>query len=228
MRLLLKAFLIVFCTITTSTAQETRQISITGSGEIAARPDLATVTIGVSITDRTAGAALGENSKRMRELLSVLGGAGVAEKDMQTTSLSLQPRWEQRNSSNAAPRITGYMAQNMVTVRIRKLDELGAVLDLVTKSGANRIQQISFGIANPEPLLNQARKRAVADARAKAELYAKAAGVSLGPVLTITEGGSNPAPYARGRAQMEASMAVPIAEGEVALSARINITYQLN
>jgi len=202
---------------------------VAGLGEISARPDLATITIGVSITDRTAGSALSENSKRMSELFAVLEAANVAQKDIQTTSLTLQPRWDQRNNQNNPPRIIGYTAQNLLSVRVRKLDDLGAVLDRVTQSGANRIQNISFGIANPKPLLDEARKRAVADAHAKADLYATAAGVTLGEVQSITESGaSRPPAYARGQARMEAAMSVPIAEGEVGLSAQISIVFALD
>ncbi len=227
MRLLIGVLLSVLWAEVAIAQNQPRHISVTGHGKIAVVPDMARVSIGVEITSRKAGDALRENSDRIFALMDVLDQAGVEKRDIRTTQLNLHPRWEQRNTSGAAPSIIGYTAQNILQVRIRKIDQLGEVLNEVTKSGANRINQISFSVADPAPLLKEARLRAIADARAKAELYANAAGAVLGEVLTITEGQSGARSVAHATSRMESAMAVPVAEGEVSHSAQIQVTYSL-
>lgn len=227
MRAILSIFLLIAVSSTAQAEEIKRFITVTGLGEIAAAPDMARVNLGVEVTSRTAGDALAENSKRVTALIDVLRAAGIAEKDMQTTQLNLHPRWEQRNNSGTPPRVIGYTAQNMLQLRIRAIDQLGEVLDQVTRAGSNRINHIGFELSDPAPLLDEARRQAVANARHKAELLAGAAGVVLGDVISINEGGarSNPAP--RAHARMEAAMAVPIAEGEISTRASVTIVYEL-
>jgi uncharacterized protein len=202
------------------------QITVTGDGRVEAAPDLATITIGVTTQGKTAAEAMEANSAALSVVLANLRATGVADRDLQTSGLSLNPVWSNYASSQA-PQITGFQAMNMLTVRVRALDTLGDVLDAAVKDGANTLNGLAFGVDNPAPLLDEARTRAVADARRKAEVLAAAAGVTLGRILTIGEGGGgSPMPQYR----MEASMAadsVPVAQGEVSLSANVAVVWEI-
>ncbi|MCP5072642.1 MAG: SIMPL domain-containing protein [Rhodobacteraceae bacterium] len=204
------------------------ELIVIGRGSAVATPDMATVTLGVSVFERTAAQALRDNSRDMTSVLKLLTEAGVEDRDMQTSQLNLRPRWSNRSSTSNQPEIVGYEASNTVVVRVRKLDELGEILDQIAQAGANRIQSIGFGLQDPHPSQNAARVDAIRDARAKAELYTEAAGVELGAVILISEAGtSSPRPqFARMEAAM-ASDAVPIARGETEISAQITMVFEL-
>lgn len=201
------------------------QITVTGEGRVDARPDMASISIGVTTQARTAAEAMAQNSAQLALVLENLRGAGIADADLQTSNLSLNPNWTQSSAGQAE--INGYVASNQLSVRVRALDRLGQVLDAAVKDGANTLNGISFGLADPEPALNEARKRAVADARARADLLTQAAGVGLGAVLSITEGGGMGAQpmFRMERAAMGDS--VPVAEGEVTMSATVTLVWQL-
>lgn len=200
-----------------------RQITVTGTGVISAAPDMALVRLGVTREARTASQAMSAASEAVAAVLESIAQAGIAPKDVQTASLGLSPVWDRGNTN--PPRVRGYMASNNLTVRVRDLDGLGALLDVVISDGANALNGLSFSLAEPGPMQTEARASAVRDARSKAETLAKAAEVTLGPVLTINEGGGSiaPAPMMRG-AMMEAS-AVPIAEGEVDVRVTVSVAY---
>ncbi|MCB1403368.1 MAG: SIMPL domain-containing protein, partial [Rhodobacteraceae bacterium] len=121
---------------------------------------------------------------------AALEAAGIDRADVQTSRLSLDSIWENR-SDGGTPKVVGFQASNMVTVTVRDIDRLGAVVDAVAAAGGNRIFGVDFAVDEPRAQIDAARERAVADARAKAELYAGAAGVALGPVLSISEGGGS-------------------------------------
>lgn len=201
------------------------QITVTGEGRVAAAPDLATVTIGVTTRGKTAAEAMAANSAALAGVLANLRAAGIADRDLQTTGLSLNPVWSNLATSQA-PEVTGFEAANMLTVRVRALDGLGEVLDVAVRDGANTLNGLSFGVDDPAPLLDEARARAVADARRRAEVLARAAGVTLGRVLTISEGGAAPMPLYRMDASV-ASEAVPVAEGEVSVGATVAIVWEI-
>ena len=229
----MRSFLMIFMILVTSgalTAQETeRRMALTGVGQVFVSPDMATVSVGVSSIDEKASVAMRINSAAMNKVFAHLKEAGIEPRDIQTSQLSLNPRWERRNNNNNPPRIVGYEALNTVIVRVRDLGAVGAILDILTQTGANRINQISFGIQKPRPHKDEARRLAVADARTKAELYAQAAGVELGPIISISENGSNPQPRAMARmgvASMEAST-VPVAAGEMGLRATVTLVFAL-
>ena len=156
----------------------------------------------------------------------MLAAAGVASADMQTSNLSLSPLWDNsRNSSPGnRPEITGYLASNMITVRVRRLDDLGEILDTVVESGANAFQGLSFGLQNPRPAQDAARLAAVQEAMRKAALYAGAAGLTLGPVLELNETG-DAAPRPAELARMAMSEAVPVARGEVSVRAQVSMVF---
>jgi uncharacterized protein len=210
-------------------AQESPAVlTMRGAGHVAVPPDTASVSVGVEVKAPTADRALRLNSARMAEILSLLQDRGVKKNDIQTSQFALHPQWSDQSSSYNKPLvITGFVVTNVVDVRVRDLDRLGVVLDSLTKAGANRIQAVRFAITDPGPHLDQARNLAVAEARRKAVLVAKAAGVTLGRILSIDEtGGAAPRPNMRAAAAF-ASDAVPIAEGELTLSAEVTIRFAI-
>jgi len=199
-------------------------ITVTGEGVIEAVPDVATLTIGVTTQGVTAAEALASNTAALNAVLARLTAAGIAPRDLQTSNLSLNPNWTGYDS--AAPTISGYVASNMLTVRVRALDSIGAVLDAAVADGANTLNGLTFGLADPTPALNEARKEAVADARAKAELLAAAAGVELGRILSISEAYANTAPMPMFKAEASAG-AVPVVGGELGLTAAVTVLYEI-
>ena len=207
-------------------AEEVRapMINVTGTGTVEAAPDIASLTIGVTTQGETAVAALAANSAAMEAVMARLTAAGVEARDMQTSNLSVNPNWTGYDSS--APTISGYVAANLLTVTIRDLAGLGPVLDAAVQDGANTLNGLSFGFADPGPLLDEARKEAVADARARAELLATAAGVKLGRVLSISEGTPEGGPMPMFKAELAAAP-VPVAAGAMDVAASVTIFYEI-
>lgn len=198
-------------------------IAVTGEARMTAPPDMASVMLGVVTRSDSAAAALSANSDALARVLERLAAAGIEPRDLQTTGLSLNPDWD--HSEGGEARIRGYVATNQVTARVRDLGSLGAVLDKAVQDGANTLNGLSFSLSDPAPLMQEARARAVADARARAEVLAEAAGVDLGRILSITEGGPSVGPFPAYRA--EAMAAVPIAQGEVETVAQVTITWEI-
>lgn len=202
-------------------------ITVTGTGTVEAVPDIATLSIGVTTQGETAAEALSANSAALDAVMARLTAAGIEARDMQTSNLSLNPNWTGYDSSSVSgPTIAGYVATNMLTIRVRALDGLGAVLDAAVADGANTLNGLTFGLADPDPALDAARQEAVAVARARAALLATAAGVKLGRVLSISEGAAPMDPVPMFRAEASASP-VPVAGGEVGLSASVTIFYEI-
>lgn len=203
-----------------------RQISVTGAGSVATVPDMATIDLGVTHQASAAGAAIAATSETTARMLQRLADLGVEPRDMQTSSLSLSPLWSNRGSSGTGnPRVTGFVASNSVQVKLRDLAELGRIMDMIIAGGANDFNGLRFSVQDPAPLMNLARQKAVADATAKALLLTQAAGVTLGPVLSITEQGST-RPVMQDMA-MARSADVPIAAGEVSLSASVSMVFAI-
>ena len=202
----------------------TRSISVTGTGTVEAAPDMATLMIGVTTQGMTAAEALAANSKATDAVIARLTASGIEARDMQTSNLSINPNWTGYDS--ASPTISGYVASNMLTVRVRALDTTGAVLDAAVADGANTLNGMTFGLADPEPAYKEARKEAVSDARAKAELLATAAGVKLGEILTIADGGAMTDPQPMYRDAVAASP-VPVVGGELGLVANVAVTWEI-
>lgn len=207
---------------------EAMVITVTGEGRVDQAPDMATVSLGVTTEGATAAEALGANSAEIAKVLERLGSAGIEPRDVQTTGLSVNPNW-QHNSSGEAPKISGFIANNGVTVRVRALDGLGAVLDAAVRDGANQLNGVEFGLQEPRPAQDEARRRAVADARAGAELLAEAAGVKLGAIRSINETMAAPMPMPAFRMAADAAAAapVPVAAGEVATTANVTIVWEI-
>ena len=207
-------------------AADPRTIAMTGHGETRGAPDMAQVTAGVSTMAPTAAQALSANANRMQGVFAALGKLGVAEKDIQTANFFVSPQYS--NGDNNAPRrLTGYQVNNDVTVRLQAIGKLGSALDALVSAGANQLNGVSFSIQNNAPLLEKARIEAISDARARAETYAKAAGVSLGPILSISEGGGEPAPRPMYRV---AAMAAEsrIAPGEQSVAADVTVIWEIH
>lgn len=212
-------------------ARPFRTISLSGSGEVQARPDTARVTAGVVTEDKDARSALAANSAAMTALFKSLKDMGIADRDMQTSNFNISPRYAPYNRTQPVRenRIIGYRVANSVSVRVRDLDGLGALLDRLADAGANQINGVSFHVDKAENLMDEARRRAIADALRKAELYATEAGAKLKRILTIREGGARPGPQPvfRAMAAKDAAESVPVARGEQTIRASVSVTYEL-
>ena len=209
----------------------TPSISVTGEASVSAPPDLAQIDAGVASDAKTAREASDANNAAMGKVIQALKAAGIADKDYQTSRLSLQPQYANRPGSNVSslPSVVGYRASNRVTIKLRDITKVGNVIDTLVTSGANDIGDISFMVTQASKLLDEAREKAVADARRKAEIYARSAGVTLGAPLSISEGGG-PVPIFRSKAMALAPMAAgapPVAPGEETLSVTVGVTWAI-
>jgi len=201
-----------------------RILTMTGQGTVLAAPDTATLSAGVTSTGASAAAALSANSGRMSAVMAALKAQGVPASHIQTGNFSVSPQY----ANDDAGHITGYQVTNQVTVRLDDVARLGSALDALVQAGANRVDNVGFSIRDSAALLDQARARAVDDARAKAQTYAKAAGVTLGPILSISENGSAaPRPVFAAAPMMAMARAVPVAEGEQRVTAEVAIVWEI-
>jgi uncharacterized protein YggE len=200
-------------------------ISVTGEATISAPPDLARIEAGVTTDAKTARDAASANNDAMGKVLLALKSAGLSDKDYQTSRLSLQPQYA--NQNRPGPNVlSGYRASNQVTIKLRDVSKIAGVIDAVTAAGANDIGGINFMVSNASKLLDDARAEAVTDARRKAEIYAKAAGVTLGAPISISEhGAAVPIMYRRAAAPMAAE--APIAPGEETLRVTVGISWEI-
>ena len=206
-------------------ADATGTLTVTGTATVTAAPDQAILSLGVTTTAETAAGAMAANSDAVSAVIARLIAAKVAERDMQTTGLSLNPNWVM-TASGSAQEIQGYIASTTLTVRIADLETAGSVLDAAISDGANTLNGLTFGLADPHPAEDAARKAAVADAVARAQILAAAAGETLGPIVSITEGGGGQQPMPM-LYKATADSAVPLAAGEVGVSGEVTIVWQL-
>jgi uncharacterized protein len=207
-----------------SSAPEARVV-VTGDGSVSVAPDYAQIRSGVTTRAKTVKEAVDANSKLMAAVTAALRDSGIAEKDIQTSRFTIQPIYD-RTDPRAEQRLTGYSVANQVSVIIRQIGKVGDVLDRLVAAGATDVGNIAFLVSDPSKALDQAREAAIADARRKAEVYAKAAGVRLGPVQWITEDtGGAPGPVPMMRAA--AAAPVPIATGEDTLRARVTVGFDI-
>lgn len=204
------------------------EIVVQGRGTVEQAPDMAVISLGARFQAHTAREALEEVNKRTQAAFTVVEKLGVEPRDMQTGNLYLNPIWDHGPNQNEVARIRGYEAGNQVTIRIRDLSVLGSALDEMVTKGANVFNGLSFALQDPTDALAEARRKAVQDARAKAELYAGAAGVALGPVISINETNvAPPRPRFMARAEMAMDAGVPVAPGELSTQATITIVYEI-
>lgn len=208
-------------------------LSVTGTGEVTTAPDIANFDVSVVSTGSTASQALQNNSRQMQNVFAALRRLGIAQKDIQTSSVSLQPQF-QRFSRNGpqesqTPRITGYNASNSVRIIQRDLDKLGRTIDALVTAGANRVNGPTFGLANSDAERNRARVDAIKDARARAELYAGAAGLRVKRIMLISDQSPGIVRPQMRFARMEAAdSSVPISPGEQAITASVSVMFELS
>ncbi len=207
-------------------------IIVTGEGQAEVAPDMALIDLGVVKTEKTAREALDANNKAMADVLTAFKDAGIAERDLQTSGFSINPQYQYpQNSSgeNPPPVLIGYQVANTVTLRVRDLAKLGDILDKAVTLGANQGNGIRFVNDKPDATVSEARKKAVANAIAKAKELTDAAGVGLGRVLEISETSyrAEPMPIMRAMAKAYAADSVPVAAGENSYSVTVNVTFAL-
>ncbi len=228
-------------------------LTVSAEGRSFREPDMAVFSAGVTTQGDTAATALAENSRAMTQVIAALRRAGIAERDIQTSNLSIQPIYEDPNRDammaarvsgqpyvppppeQSVPRIIGYTANNNVSVRQRELDDFGEVIDTLAAAGANQINGPMFQMDKPEPALDEARLDAIKAARARAELYAGATGLRIVRILSIQEGGGYygppPVVFARGEASMASAPPppppAPIQPGEMQMTTSITVLYEL-
>jgi len=210
-----------------------RLLSVSGEGKVQAAPDMALITLGVVSEAESASGALTANSESMSRIIAALKDGGMESRDLQTSGFSIQPVYSQppRDYDGSQPfkqEIVGYRVSNNLTLRIRQLDRVGALLDQVVKLGANSISGPTFTVADPKPFEDEARRAAMRDALDKSELYAEASGVTRGPIFRIEDGYvSAPQPVAPGLMRMEAAASppVPIEGGELSFEAHISVSW---
>jgi uncharacterized protein len=211
-------------------------LTVTAEGRSTRKPDLALFTAGVASMGKTAGEALSANSADMNKVIAALKRAGIADRDIQTSNLSLNPVYQpQRQLPNGMmepeqPKIIGYQVNNQVSVRQRNLAEFGRVIDTLVAAGANQVNGPSFQMDDPDAATDEARGEAMKKARTRAGLYAKAAGLRVVRILSISESGNymqpQPAMYVRNVA-MDAAASSPVAAGEVSLQANVTVQFEL-
>lgn len=203
-------------------------ISVSGEATVSAAPDLAEIEAGVATEAKTARAASEANAKAMNAVLAALKSGGIAQKDVQTSQISLQPQMTiHNNNSSAPPQITGYRATNRVSVTLRDIAKIGDTIDALVTAGANDIGGISFSVSQSSKLLDEARAKAIEDAHRKAVIYAQSAGVTLGAPLSISEAGVPPPIAFRKMSASLAAAPTPIAPGEQTLRVSIHVSYEI-
>lgn len=199
-------------------------ISVTGTGTAPSTPDTATINLGVSIVKETAQEALAENTAAVEDIVTALADFGIGEADLQTRYFSVSTEYDYSGPERA---VLGYRVNNNIVVTVNNLDNVGAVVDAAIQNGANEVNGINFSNSNVEEAYEIARKAAVADAYARAVLYALEAGVTLGEVMTVREPGA--AVFNPGYGYSDAaSSAVPIYQGDQEITASIHIVYAID
>ena len=230
MRILSPMLLAVLLTLPLSGASQAEAafgtITVTGSATVHVVPDLATISLGVTTTGATAAAAMDANTAALSAVTARLKAAGIADRDMQTSNLALNPNWV-TNASGTSSEIQGYVASNLLTVQVRAMNTTGAVLDAAIADGANTLNALTFGLQNQRPQADEARKAAVADALARARLLAEAAGAKLGAIQSISEDNAMPPGPQPMYKMTDSASAVPVAAGEVGVTAAVTIMFQI-
>ncbi|ABD85792.1 SIMPL domain-containing protein [Rhodopseudomonas palustris] len=200
-------------------------VSVTGEASVSVPPDLASVDGGVTTEAKTAREASDANNVAMGKVLLALKGAGLEDKDLQTSRLSLQPQYA--NQNRPGPNVVvGYRATNRITIRLRDVSKVASVIDTLVSSGANEVGGIDFAVAAASKLLDEARDQAFADARRKAEIYARAAGVALGAPLSISED-SAPGPMPMRKMMLDRAASAPVAPGEETLRVSVSVSFAI-
>jgi len=204
------------------------RLDISATGEVSRVPDVAIISTGVVTRASTASAAIQQNAQRMERVRAALKRAGIADRDIQTSTLSLNPEYNYQQ--NQAPKLTGYQASNQVSVRFRDIGETGKILDALVSEGANQISGPNLTIDKPEAALDEARVKAIATGRARADLYARALGMRVVRLLSVSESGGYAVPppmpmYAR--AEMAQDASTKIDPGEQKIQVSVSMSFEL-
>jgi uncharacterized protein YggE len=211
-------------------ADTPRLLTVSGHGEASGVPDQAQLSAGVTTTAKTAAEALAQNASQMNGVFAALKRLGIPERKIQTSNFSIQPQYPPYNQNNTGlQRIIGYTVSNQVSVTLDDVKKLGPAIDALVAAGANQINEVSFTIDDTKALVTKARVDAVADATDRANTYAKAAGVSLGSIVSISDAEiaiSPPVPMMM-KARNVAAEATPIAAGEESISANVTIVWEI-
>lgn len=202
-------------------------IQVSGRGSVHAEPDMATIRIGVVTEDANVQHALSANTAATAKVVSELQAASIDKKDLKTSNFSIYPQYRPERDSESRHQISVYRVSNTVTVTIRDIAKLGEILTRAVAAGSNQINGPSFSISDPEKYLNEARKKAVENAMAKAQAYAAAAGMRLGTILEMREPGLPAPAFAATLARSAAAAPVPIEAGEERLEAQIFLAIEL-
>jgi uncharacterized protein YggE len=203
-------------------------LNVSAQGEAKRVPDIARMSTGVVTRAADANAAMRANAEQMAKVVAAIKAAGIAEKDVQTSGINLNPTYQYRD--NQPPAITGYEASNTVSMTVRDIPKLGKILDSLAAVGANQINGPSFDVDKKDEALDEARRKAVASAQARAEMYAKTLGMKVRRIVSISEGGSfaPPIPMARGVMAMKAEAAdTSVSPGENTLSVNLDVVFEL-
>jgi uncharacterized protein YggE len=203
-------------------------ITVAGTGESHGKPDFAQVQVGIVTEAPTAAEALRKNNEAMSQLIVMIRKRGIEDRDLQTVQINVSPRYRYDKTQQEPPKIAGYQVVNEVHVKVRNLLALGAFLDETVSQGANQVRGISFGVTYPAKLMDEARRKAMADAQRRARVYAEAAGLKLGKPIRIDEkAGGRPGPYPVARMEAAAASAVPIAPGEQTFSVTVTVSFAI-
>ena len=204
-------------------------LNISANAEATRVPDVATLSAGVVTQAADGNSAMRQNAQQMDKVLAAIKAAGIAERDVQTSGVSLNPQY--RYADNEAPKITGYQASNTVSLKVRDIAKLGKVLDALAAQGANQINGPQFEIDQPEPVYDEARLAALKKAQARAQTYAKSLGLQVRRIVSISEnsgGGFRPMPMMRAQAAgMAMDKATPVAPGESTVSVNLDVVFEL-
>jgi uncharacterized protein YggE len=214
--------------VTTASGAPSTGITVQGVGRITLTPDLATVSVGIQSQAATAAAAQSAASAAMTKIIAAVKKAGVAETDMTSQWVSLQPQYAYAPNGGTPPRVTGYQANQNLSVKVRKIKTTGPVIDAAVGAGATQVNGISFSVSDPTSATAQARTAAMADAKKRAGALAQAAGVSLGAIIAVTEvSAPAPVPFAAGDVRAGLDAATPVQVGTTDLEVDVTATFAI-
>lgn len=226
MRKLLSILAITIAAAGVSQAETAPQLTVTGQGVAQVVPDMAQISLGVSERSDDAGKALDAVAGAIAQMLAELTKAGVAERDMQSTQVNLSPQYDYNRESDGAPKQVGFVASSTLSVKVQELSRLGAIMTAVTSVGANEVHGLQFDVKDRAGAEDTARALAVDDAMRRARVLAESAGLKLGSVLMMQEGGAAPGrPVMMAREMASADM--PIAAGEMGINSSVMMVFEL-
>jgi uncharacterized protein YggE len=236
-RLLVATAALALSALATAACAQTAQVpaadgtllSVSAQAEAHRVPDVATLSTGVVTQAPDANAAMRANAAQMDKVMAAIRAAGIAERDIQTSGVNLNPQY--KYAENTPPTITGYQASNTVSLKVRDIGKLGKVLDALVASGANQVNGPSFEVDQPEAAYDEARRAALDKAQARAQMYAKALGLRVRRIVSIDEGGGfqppRPMPMMAMAARSEKAYDTAVSPGETTLSASLEVVFEL-